>query len=203
MNFSKWFPCLFGLTSILAVMMCFPQTSWGQERQGCSANDKLAPDFKLTAFYESGTKHVGKRSGEVIQTEEISAPDGAKAWRVMYVSRTWDNKEVPVTGIIVAPKEATAKPRPVLTWAHGTTGGARNCAPSLAPNPAQELVQRSETAPVDYGVPYLKDLLVRGMVVVATDYQGHRDVIEPARKEILQWFNDRLQGKPALSDQSK
>ena len=25
--------------------------------------------------------------------------------------------------------------------------------------------------------------------------KGHRDVIEPARKEILQWFNDRLQGK--------
>lgn len=172
MNSSKWFLCLIGLTAILAVMMGFTQTSWGQEMQGFSANDKLAPDFKLTAFYESCTKHVGKRSGEVIQTEEIPAPEGAKAWRVMYVSRTWDNKEVPVTGIIVAPKEATAKPRPVLTWAHGTTGGARNCAPSLAPNPAQELVQRSETAPVDYGVPYLKDLLARGMVVVATDYQG-------------------------------
>jgi len=56
--------------------------------QGFSANDKLAPDFKLTAFYESGTKHVGKRSGEVIQTEEIPAPEGAKAWRVMYVSKT-------------------------------------------------------------------------------------------------------------------
>jgi hypothetical protein len=25
--------------------------------------------------------------------------------------------------------------------------------------------------------------------------KGHRDVIEPARKEILQWFTDRLQGK--------
>ena len=172
MNSSKWFPCLIGLKVILSVMMGFPQTSWGQEMQGFSANDKLAPDFKLTAFYESGTKHVGKRSGEVIQTEEIPAPEGAKAWRVMYVSRTWDNKEVPVTGIIVAPKEATAKPRPVLTWAHGTTGGARNCAPSLAPNPVQELVQRSETAPVDYGMPYFKDLLARGIVVVATDYQG-------------------------------
>ena len=108
MNSSKWFPCLIGLAAILAVMMGIPQTSWGQEMQGFSVNDKLAPDFKLTAFYESGTKHVGKRPGEVIQTEEIPAPEGAKAWRVMYVSRTWDNKEVPVTGIIVAPKEATA-----------------------------------------------------------------------------------------------
>lgn len=115
MNSSKSFSCLIGLAAILAVMLGFTQTSWGQEMQGISANDNLAPDFKLTAFYESGTKHVGKRSGEVIQTEEVPAPEGAKAWRVMYVSRTWDNHEVPVTGIIVAPKEATAKPRPVLT----------------------------------------------------------------------------------------
>ena len=33
--------------------------------------------------------------------------------------------------------------------------------------------------------------------------KGHRDVIEPARKEVLLWFNDRLQGKPAPSDQAK
>ena len=33
--------------------------------------------------------------------------------------------------------------------------------------------------------------------------KGHRDVIEPARKEVLQWFNDRLQGKPAPSDQAE
>ncbi len=45
-------------------------------------------------------------------------------------------------------------------------------APSLAPNPAQELVERSATAPIDYGVPYLNDFLTRGFVVVATDYYG-------------------------------
>ena len=127
MNSSKSFPCLIGLAAILVVMMGITQTSCGQEMQGFSANDKLALDFKLTGFYESGTKHVGKRSGEVIQTEEIPAPQGAKAWRVMYISRTWDNHEVPVTGIIVAPKEATAKLRPVLTWAHGTTGRQKLC----------------------------------------------------------------------------
>jgi hypothetical protein len=79
---------------------------------------------------------------------------------------------VPVTGIVVAPNGPSAKPRPVLAWAHGTTGGARLCAPSLAENPAQNLVQRSETAPIDYGVPYLTDFLARGYVVAATDYYG-------------------------------
>jgi pimeloyl-ACP methyl ester carboxylesterase len=59
-----------------------------------------------------------------------------------------------------------------VIWLHGTTGGARVAAPSLAPNPAQNLVQRSESAPIDYGVPYLTDLLAKGYVVVATDYYG-------------------------------
>lgn len=172
MNFYKWLPCLNNLNVLIATVFMLSQFAWGQEMQGFNPNDKLAPEFKLTPFYESGNKHIGKRAGEVLQIEEIPAPEGAKAWRVMYVSRTWNDLEVPATGIIVAPKDMPAKPRPVLTWAHGTTGGSRTSAPSLAPNPAQELVQRCETAPVDYGVPYLKDLLARGLVVVATDYQG-------------------------------
>ena len=172
MNYYKCVSCLIRLTTIFVIMITITQPSWGQQMQGFNPNDKLAPDFKLTPFYESGTKHVGKRPGEIIRTEEIPAPEGANAWRMMYVSTTWDNREVPVTGIIVIPKEKASKPRPVVTWAHGTTGGSRTSAPSLAPNPAQELVQRSETAPVDYGVPYLKDLLAIGLVVVATDYQG-------------------------------
>jgi dienelactone hydrolase len=77
-----------------------------------------------------------------------------------------------VTGIIVAPRGGSATPRPIVVWLHGTTGGARVAAPSLAPNPAQNLVQRSERAPIDYGVPYLTDLLAKGYVVAATDYYG-------------------------------
>lgn len=90
----------------------------------------------------------------------------------MYESRTWDDRLVPVTGLIVAPKETGSAPRPILNWAQGTTGGARVCAPSLDDNPAQNLVQRSDTAPIDYGVPYLTDFLARGFVVVASDYYG-------------------------------
>ena len=172
MIYSKWKSCLFERTMFLVALIASSQTIFGQEMQGFSVKDKLAPEFKLTPFYESGNRYVGKRAGEIIQTEEIPAPEGARAWRIMYVSRTWNDLEVPATGILVAPKDVPAKPRPVLTWAHGTTGGSRTSAPSLAQNPAQELVQRSETAPVDYGVPYLKDLLAMGLVVVATDYQG-------------------------------
>ena len=33
-------------------------------------------------------------------------------------------------------------------------------------------MERSATAPIDYGVPYLNEFLKRGFVVVATDYYG-------------------------------
>jgi pimeloyl-ACP methyl ester carboxylesterase len=140
--------------------------------QGFDPNAKPVPDFELTPFYDAGLDFAKKAPGEILKTEPIPAPEGAAAWRVMYVSRTWDDRLVPVTGIIVAPKGGSAKGRPILVWLHGTTGGARVAAPSLAPDPAQNLVQRSETAPIDYGVPYLTDFLAKGYVVVATDYYG-------------------------------
>jgi pimeloyl-ACP methyl ester carboxylesterase len=140
--------------------------------QGFDPNAKPVPDFELTPFYDANLDFATKTPGEILKTEPISAPKGAAAWRVMYVSRTWDDRLVPVTGIIVAPQGPSARPRPIIGWLHGTTGGARVAAPSLAPNPARDLVQRSESAPIDYGVPYLTDLLARGYVVVATDYYG-------------------------------
>lgn len=143
-----------------------------QAQEGFDPNAKLPPDFKLTPFYDAGLDYLGKKPGEVVRIEAVPAPAGANAWRVMYVSRTWDDRLVPLTGLVVAPKEPGSKPRPVLNWLHGTTGGSRTSAPSLAENPAQNLVQRSDTAPVDYGVPYLTDFLKRGYVVVATDYYG-------------------------------
>ena len=90
----------------------------------------------------------------------------------MVASRTWDDRRVPVTGIVVAPKARSKTPRPVLSWCHGTTGGNRAAAPSLADKPAQDFVQRAAGAPIDYGVPYLGDWLARGCVVAATDYVG-------------------------------
>lgn len=143
-----------------------------QQLEGFSASDVLAPEFVVTPFYEAGLDYADHQPGDIIKLERIPAPAGANAWRVMYVSRTWDDRLVPVTGIIVAPKGKTGAPRPILNWEHGTTGVSRASAPSLAPNPAQDLIQRSATAPIDYGVLYLAEFLERGFVVVATDYYG-------------------------------
>ncbi|NJD31733.1 MAG: hypothetical protein FIB04_07595 [Gammaproteobacteria bacterium] len=155
----------------IAVLACMGATS-ARAIQGFDPNAKPVPDFELTPFYDAGLDFADKAPGTILKSERIAAPAGANAWRIMYVSRTWDDRLVPVTGIVVAPEGRPDSPRPILSWLHGTTGGARVAAPSLAPNPAQDLVQRSESAPIDYGVPYLPDFLARGYVVVATDYYG-------------------------------
>jgi alpha-beta hydrolase superfamily lysophospholipase len=95
----------------------------------------------------------------------------------MYVSTTFNGTRVAVSGLVVAPRRGRVPKggRKVLAWAHGTVGGARTCAPSEQPNPAQNLVDYYGFASpyaVDVGVPALTTFLRRGYVVAATDYQG-------------------------------
>jgi pimeloyl-ACP methyl ester carboxylesterase len=65
---------------------------------------------------------------------------------------------VAVSGLVVRPAgSAPAGGWPVLSWAHGTTGSADLCAPSLAGV---------------LGIPFLDRMLAAGYVVSATDYEG-------------------------------
>jgi alpha-beta hydrolase superfamily lysophospholipase len=114
--------------------------------------------------------------GSLISAHQISAPKGAKAWRIMYRSNTGAGKHVPVSGLIIAPAaKAPRRGRNVLAWAHGTTGLAKQCGPSGVSNPARNLVNyfsyQSQDG-FDIGVPALRKLLAAGYVVAATDYQG-------------------------------
>ncbi len=100
------------------------------------------------------------RPGEVISATPIISPAGSRAWRVLYHSRAVDGRDVPVSGVIVAPTgKAPAGGRPVVSWAHGTHGLADACAPSRAID-------------VTYRLPGIRDFIKAGDVVVATDYEG-------------------------------
>jgi alpha-beta hydrolase superfamily lysophospholipase len=76
----------------------------------------------------------------------------------MYHSRSLTGTDIAVTGLIAVPNGAPpAGGFPVVTWAHGTTGIADSCAPSLSPD--------------DFtGIANV--LLDKGYVVVGTDYEG-------------------------------
>ena len=59
-------------------------------------------------------------------------PPGSKAWRVLYVSTGLDEEPIVVSGVVIAPElPPPLAGRPVVAWAHPTTGVAENCAPSL------------------------------------------------------------------------
>jgi dipeptidyl aminopeptidase/acylaminoacyl peptidase len=79
-------------------------------------------------------------------------------WRVMYHSQAIDGTDIAVTGLIATPDDA-APTHDVVTWAHGTTGIADSCAPSLNPSSSEMVLLAN-------------GLLDKGYVVTATDYEG-------------------------------
>ena len=88
----------------------------------------------------------------------------------------WNGTPTAVSGFVVAPRgPAPSSGRPVLAWAHGTTGGATWCGPSTIASPAQNFVNYfspQNSYEFDIGVPALTTFLREGYVVAATDYQG-------------------------------
>ena len=69
--------------------------------------------------------------GTLLSTESVDIGDRGVAWRVTYRSTSVAGDPIEVTGIIAAPAGDAPGPRPVLSVAHGTTGMADECAPSL------------------------------------------------------------------------
>ena len=128
------------------------------------------------AFYNPPSPLPPGGPGTLIWAQPIPAPPGGIAWRILYRSTDSQGKADAASGIVVAPVGKAPKGgRNVLAWAHGTVGGARDCAPSLGSNPAQNLVNYfSYTSgyQIDVGIPALTSFLKAGYVVAATDYQG-------------------------------
>ena len=97
--------------------------------------------------------------GRLVTATAIDAPSGAMAWRIRYETTDADGKPAQSTGVLVAPIAPAPSARPIVAWAHGTTGVAEPCAPSLGPRALAS-------------IPSLADMTARGWAVVATDYPG-------------------------------
>jgi pimeloyl-ACP methyl ester carboxylesterase len=113
----------------------------------------------LPAFYSVPASPPSSIPGTLIKSQRIDGHgiDGA-VYRVLYVSEDVHDRPTLVTGLVMVPKTPVpAGGYPVVTWGHGTNGMADQCAPSLDPSSA---------------VPLQNQLLARGWVVTASDYQG-------------------------------
>jgi len=115
-----------------------------------------------TAFYETPSLSASK-PGDLLRHEPFvgyAIPRGAKAVRILYHSQAADGSDVATSGVVLLP--AGKAPRggwPVIAWAHGTSGVARMCAPSLMKDLA-------------YGEEGLMPMVRAGFAVVASDYHG-------------------------------
>ncbi len=137
-----------------------------------------AADVAVAPFYAKvmAMKPQGPLGTVIAQEPVETSLATAQAWRIAYISSDVRERPTISTALVIAPKgEAPTGGRPILAWAHGTTGTAQNCGPSQVLDPAQDLNQYflvGGTSWTDFGVPALSEFIGRGYVVVATDYQG-------------------------------
>ena len=116
----------------------------------------------LSKFYDLPNPTPSAKPGTLIrseQTYDYSLSADVVTTRILYYSRAADGQAVPVSGVVVVPERAApAGGWPVIAWAHGFQGVARQCAPSLREN-------------LDEG-SFLSMYVNLGYAMVATDYAG-------------------------------
>jgi hypothetical protein len=117
----------------------------------------------ITRFYDTPDPLPEGKPGALIRSQEFDQyeiPYSITAVRILYHSRSADGKDVAASGVVLFPydKKPPSGGWPIIAWAHGSTGIARACAPSLMRN-------------IGYG-PFLSMYVNLGYAVVATDYAG-------------------------------
>ncbi len=122
-----------------------------------SASTPLLHTIAASDFYYPAADLIGSAApGDIIDSVEIVAPAGVRAWTIVYGSTGLDGEPVAVSGLVLAPADPpSGSGYPVIGWAHGTTGIADVCAPSRS---------GASGGPID--------LAVAGYVISATDYEG-------------------------------
>ena len=144
-----------------------------------------------TAFYTPPSPLPGKAHGDLIWARKLTGPAALSSARsnrlVLYRSTGSDGKPIAVSGTVSIPKGK--KPRggwPVITYGHGTTGIADQCAPSR--DTASDPVHQYHA----YVYPLLNRWLKAGYAVVRTDYQGL------GTPGVHQFLNGREEGRSML-----
>ncbi|MGA8490818.1 MAG: lipase family protein [Terriglobales bacterium] len=117
----------------------------------------------LTSFYDAPHPLPADKAGQLIRSEpfeEYELPPEVSAIGILYHSRSAAGDDVAASGVVLIPSEEKppAGGWPIIAWAHGAVGVARQCAPSLMRN-------------VGHG-PFFSMYVNLGYAVVATDYTG-------------------------------
>ncbi len=122
-----------------------------------------ATALPIESLYATPLAAGKSKPGDLLAHESFSGyalPTGVTAVRIIYHSRDADGQDVGTSAVVLIPGGPTPKDGwPIIAWAHGTSGVAQQCAPSLMKD-------------LYYGDEGLFAFLSAGFAVVATDYHG-------------------------------
>jgi pimeloyl-ACP methyl ester carboxylesterase len=143
--------------SLLLLTAALPAAAEAKVRKGPGGVAFYAPPKPLPAGKHGALVWSRKLSGAA------ALKGGAGNRLLLYRSTSATGKAVAVSGTLTVPKGKAPKGGwPVISWAHGTTGIADQCAPS----------RQGSEAIVNYANPLLQRWLKAGYAVVRTDYEG-------------------------------
>jgi pimeloyl-ACP methyl ester carboxylesterase len=160
-------PTLPELVSVLATVCLFWSASTpAQELPKTPAEAQRmesAVALKITPLYSTPIVPGKSKPGDLLAQEAYngySLPPGVKAVRIIYNSQDAEGHDVATSAVVLTPPGPAPKEGwPVIVWAHGTSGVAQQCAPSLMKD-------------LYYGDEGLFGFLAGGFAIVATDYHG-------------------------------
>nr|WP_272928743.1 lipase family protein [Leucobacter luti] len=114
-------------------------------------------------FYAAPAE-VPSEPGQLIRSEQLTegVPRGAEAWKILYTTTNADGFPAISSGTILAPAQRGDAPLPLLSIAHGTTGVAAKCAPSLSATPFSD----------GAGAALEQMVTEHGWAAVTSDYVG-------------------------------
>jgi pimeloyl-ACP methyl ester carboxylesterase len=154
-----------------AVFAALALTASAPALAATKATDKVRTGPAGAAFYAPPAPLPGHTHGDLVWARKLTgaavAPGAASTKVVLYRSTGVDGKPTAVSGIVSVPKgHAPRAGWPVITFDHGTTGIADQCAPSRD-------VAGTPVHPYNaYILPLLTRWLKAGYAVVRTDYEG-------------------------------
>jgi len=94
---------------------------------------------------------------------QASRLGAARAWQLLYHSTDLSGHDIAVSALMLVPHgRPPSQGWPLIAWAHGTTGLADQCAPSIAPDLGHD----------QSAVREVRALLARRWAIVASDYPG-------------------------------
>jgi uncharacterized membrane protein HdeD (DUF308 family)/pimeloyl-ACP methyl ester carboxylesterase len=116
-----------------------------------------------SAFYTPPAT-VPSAPGQLLRSEPYtqSVPAGARGWLILYTTTDLNDRPTVGSSFVMAPDAASASPRQVVLWDHGTQGADVTCAPTLLPKPL----------PLAAPLAAMKDELKAGRVLVGPDFPG-------------------------------